>query len=186
MALGRSSVPDQTNPGPHSRGPFSKTSVPDQTPELRRDYNAERRAAIEAQIAAYEAEGKDTSHLKKILGRKNSKAHDYTDAGVAVPSADGETVPEPEDGSAPDKRKQDQEPKDDVSGSPVDPGPEAAHKKADRLPDQVVVAPPEQKPAPVVQEPRREAPAKPAEKRTAPAPAKKTVARKAAPRARTR
>lgn len=176
MALGRSSVPNQTNPGPASRAtsqvgdPFSKTSVPEQHADLRRDYEGDRRKAIEEMIAAYEVEGKDTSHLKRTLGGK--KGVTGWPVGGVVPqpmepgtsgnaddlvvvSADGVSVAEPEDLSAPDKREQDQRPKGDGFSGPVDPGPEYGRKKADRLPDQVN-ADPATAPASTQQEPRRD------------------------------
>lgn len=116
-----------------------------------RDYAADRRAAIEAQIALVEKNGGDTTHLKRVLGKRGGKVtgHEHSaHVGVPQPMAPGQeppttalsprpdTVREPEDGSAPDKRKQDQRP---VGSTPAvvaaDPGPEGV--KANRLPDQV-------------------------------------------------
>lgn len=138
MAIGRNrpdggGLPDQVNPPTEGRS-VKDTGLADQTPNLRRDYQADRRAAIEAQIEAYEAQGLDTSHLRKILGRKNAKVTGYDDVSQ-VRSADGETVPEPEDLSAPDKRDQDQEPVGEPPHA-ANPGPEAPRKRADGLPDQ--------------------------------------------------
>lgn len=178
MALGRGSAPDQVTLG-QGRSLSTGTSIADRQPELVRDADADRRKAIEDMIAAYEAEGKDTSHLRKSLGRKGRKVGSYH---TAVVSAEGNTVPEPEDGSAPDKREQDQSPQDDQVGSPVDPGPEAGSELP--VQPQVATTPPE--PEPVVQEPQRTPAAAPA-KKAAPrkAPAKRAPAKRT-PRARTR
>lgn len=189
MAVGRS-VPDQVNAVPGST--VMQTGMEDQTPKLRRDYAADREKALRDHIAAYEAAGLDTSHLKSRLGKKPENVHGY-DQGVRL---DGpahldprkgehsppsqvyapvpESVPEPEDLSAPDKREQDQSPvpvkgaaqvDESWGGTSVvtakDPGPEAPRKKADGLPEQLS-PPTEPEKVPVVKSgPDKGAPALP-------------------------
>lgn len=224
MAVGRS-VPDQVNAVPGQT--VVQTGMEDQTPKLRRDYAADREKAIRDQITAYEAAGLDTAHLKSRLGKKPENVHGY-DQGVRL---DGpahldprkgehsppsqvyapvpESVPEPEDLSAPDKREQDQSPvpvkgalevDETYGGTQVltakDPGPEAPKKKAEGLP--VQESPPTEAPKPPVvksgpdkgvpalpdQEPVRDRVGdhKEAEKEAAEREAKRKSAQKAAPK----
>lgn len=157
MALGHSS-PDQVNPGPGRS--IAQTGLEDQTQHLRRDYQKDREDAIRAQIAAYTKEGRDTSHLKATLGRKPENATGHEASARAdgpahldprkgefsppgeVYSPVPESVREPEDSSAPDKREQDQSPVPVKGGgenvvTAKNPGPEAPKRKDPHLPDQV-------------------------------------------------
>lgn len=111
-----------------------------------RDYQAEREASIKAAIKQQEADGGDTSHLKSLL---KAKAPVVARVDVPQPMPPGTAVPgqplsplpvgqpEPNDGSAPDKRKQDNSPKVDkatgVVVGPKDPGP--GFKESGPLPD---------------------------------------------------
>lgn len=161
MALGRNPV-DQVSPPTEGRS-VAQTGMADQTPELRRHYQEDREVAVRDQIKRYEAAGLDTSHLKAQLGRKPENARGHTEASVRfdgpahldprkgeysppteVYAPVAETVREPEDFSAPDKRDQDQSPVpvkgaagvDETYGGtqvlqPKDPGPEAPKRKSD-------------------------------------------------------
>lgn len=109
-----------------------------------RDTAAEREASIKAKIKLVESEGGDTSHLKSLLkagdpirGRVN--VQQPMPPGTAIPgqplSPEPVGQPEPADGSAEDKRKQDNSPVREgamVTG-PKDPGPEL--KRNGGLPD---------------------------------------------------
>jgi hypothetical protein len=115
-----------------------------------RDFQAEREAAIKEAIKQQEADenGVDTSHLKSLLKAKAPVAARVDvpqpmPPGTAVPGQPLSPLPvgqpEPNDGSAPDKRKQDNSPKRDkatgVVIGPKDPGPE--FKVSGPLPDAV-------------------------------------------------
>src|SRR3954471_1897875 len=149
MAVGRN-VPDQVNPG-QGRS-IARTGMDDQTQHLRRDYQGDREAAVRAQIKAYKDAGLDTKHLEAQLGKKpenptgheasarlDGPAHLDPRKGEFSPPSEvyapvPESVPEPEDLSAPDKRDQDQSPRE-VKGAgeqvvtATDPGPEAPKRK---------------------------------------------------------
>lgn len=209
MALGRN-LPDQVNPSTEGRSP-SKTGSEPVSPEAVRDYQKDRETAVRQMIAEYDALGKDTSHLKKQLGRKPSQATGAGDTvalgGPAVlepgssppsqvyaPGAD--TVAEPEDGSAPDKRDQDQSPvpvagvaeppaDDPYAGAvPVtaaDPGPEAPAEGEPGLPEQVSpnLDPPEPPETPLPDQVSPDLGDSDDEKSSERSPAKKTASGKA-------
>lgn len=97
----------------------------DQTPELRRDWAADREKAIKDQIDLYRSEGKDTSHLESLLKGKGgvttptdsmvrlgvpAKLKPGTLGPSVVTAPKPDTQAEPADGTAPDKRDQDQSP----------------------------------------------------------------------------
>jgi hypothetical protein len=101
-----------------------------------RDFAADRKAALEEARAGVKASGGDTSHLDALL--KQDAAPAYARVDVPQPMPPGSAVPgqplsplpvgqpEPADGSAPDKRQQDNSPKVEggVVVGPKDPGPE--------------------------------------------------------------
>lgn len=149
MALGRQQVL-------HSPESVLNTGLADVAPKHVRDISADEQTAVQEKIDAYKAAGeKVPQHLSDQLKARRVPRTDapgeqhqlgaLTD--VPQPMAAGtvergtplsptpDTVPEPEDGSAPDKRAQDNRPVDSDPGNRAkDPGPEFT--KARELPVQ--------------------------------------------------
>jgi len=116
-----------------------------------RDFHADRKAALEEARAGLVASGGDTSHVDALLKAKAPGAYARVDVpqpmppGTAIPGQPLSPLPvgspEPADGSAPDKRKQDNSPvfEGPLVVGPADPGPEL--KESGPLPDQLPVEP---------------------------------------------